>query len=81
MSVEVNERVGQKKEALDYLLGLVLSPMVVRKPPSDRSSGSVAFSMARTPISILAECPGLWNFTVHVPGGGDSCRKADRTSD
>lgn len=59
----------------------VLSPMVVRKPPRESSSGSVAFSLARTPISVLAESPDFWNFAVHVPGGEGSCRKTDKTSD
>ena len=36
------------------LLGFVSSPSMVRKPPSERASGSVACSFASTPTSILA---------------------------
>lgn len=70
-----------KKGEVDCLLGLALSPIVVRKPPNENSSASEAFSLARTPISILPESPGLLNFAVHVPGDGGSCRNVDKTSD
>ena len=38
-----------------WVLGLVSSPMTVRKPPRESCSGSVGFSFARTPTSMLAE--------------------------
>lgn len=62
-----------RKGELGCLLVSVLSPIVVRKPPRESSSGSVARSLARTPISVLAESSDFWNFAVHVPGGGGWC--------
>ncbi len=43
----------------DVLLILGSSPRVVRKPPREKSSESVGGSLARTPISSLADPGGL----------------------
>ena len=64
-----------------YALSLVLSPRTVRKPPKESSSGSVAFSLARTPISVLAEPADIRSCVSHVPGGEDLCLKVVRIRD
>lgn len=49
------------------VLGFVSLPTTVRNPPSERSSGSIAFSFVRTPTSTFEEAPGLTNFSFQVP--------------
>ena len=41
----------------EEVLGLVSSPITVRKPPTESCPGSVGFSFASTPTSTLAEPP------------------------
>lgn len=77
----VSHRTAGERQQIEGVLSLVLSPTVVRKPPSESCSGSIAFSPARTPTSVFEETPGFWSLTVHAPGGGASCWKVVRTND
>lgn len=68
-------------EILSGALSLVLSPTVAKKPPRESCSGSMAFSLARTPTSVFAEIPRFWIFSVHAPGGGALCWKVVKVND
>lgn len=85
---EGNEkRVGSAKVSKDwpihvnYILGLLSSPTIARKPPNESSSGWIGFSFASTPTSILAEAWLLWMRSSQASVSGDECQKALRTRD
>ena len=50
---------GTRFDDKNSILGLVSSPSIVRKPPSDSSSGLVGLSFASTPTSTAAASPRL----------------------
>ena len=55
---------------MSSVLGFVSSPMTVKNPPSERSSGSIAFSLDRTPTSTFEDAPDFTNFSFQVLNAG-----------
>lgn len=62
------------------VLGFVSLPMTVKNPPSESSSGSMAFSFVKTPTSTFEEAPNFMNVSFQVPNNGGSCRNMVTTS-
>ncbi len=52
------------------LLGSMSSPIVMRKPPRENSSGLLGFSFARTPISTLADSGSFEICSFQTPESG-----------
>ncbi len=62
------------------VLGLSSSPMTVRKPPSESSSGSTGCSLASTPTSTWSAPSEFWICSSQVGEFGDSGQNALRTT-
>lgn len=63
------------------VLGLVSWPITVRKPPRESCSGSVGFSFASMPTSILAEPPTFWSVSSQIPEPVGAWRKTLKMRD
>ncbi len=62
----------ERREGGRLLLGLLSEPNLVRKPPRERDSGSVAGCGERTPTSRLTYREGLGNCSSQPEAAGDT---------